>query len=261
MTKSEKLIESWKNRKDYLGESKNTSIYNTHRSICYTIKGKTIGYPENWQLFNDFKNNVPEGFKEGFILVRKNKKEPYSKENCFWTEKGTENVHKLSVITYNSETKTLLEWAKQYNLNYNGLRQRYFKGKNYTSEEILFGKIKNFKKGVTDINLLASIQAKRNKISKMLSAYKNKDNKKQRNFNLTREFMEKIINSYCIYCGDVENVGCDRLDNNKGHTVDNVVPACYQCNSTRNNFYSFEEMLEIGKTIKQIKLNRNAKNK
>jgi hypothetical protein len=42
--RSEKAIESWKKRKDYLGESKNSSMYNTHRSICYTMKGKKIGY-------------------------------------------------------------------------------------------------------------------------------------------------------------------------------------------------------------------------
>ena len=36
----------------------------------------------------------------------------------------------------------------------------------------------------------------------------------------------------------------------------NVVPCCYECNCARNNNFSHEEMKEIGKAIKQIKINR-----
>ena len=48
----------------------------------------------------------------------------------------------------------------------------------------------------------------------------------------------------------------DRIDNSKGHTKDNTVPCCYECNCARNNNFSFEEMKVLGKTIKQIKENR-----
>ena len=41
-------------------------------------------------------------------------------------------------------------------------------------------------------------------------------------------------------------------DNSKGHTYDNVVPCCYVCNCARNNNFTFEEMKQLGKTIKSI---------
>lgn len=47
-------------------------------------------------------------------------------------------------------------------------------------------------------------------------------------------------------------IGCDRIDNSKGHTYDNVVPCCYVCNCARNNNFSFDEMKILGKTIKKI---------
>ena len=43
-------------------------------------------------------------------------------------------------LTYNGETKTLREWSEEYGMSYNGLLIRYLKNKNYTIEEILFGK-------------------------------------------------------------------------------------------------------------------------
>jgi hypothetical protein len=258
--KSESLIAAWKKRKDYLGDKKNTSMYNTHRGICYTQKGKDIGYPENWQLYSDFIKNIPDGFQEGYLLLRHDKTKPYSKENCFWGEKGVENISKLSVLKHNNEEKTLVEWCEQYNLNYNGVRQRFHKGKNYTSDEILFGKALNKRKEITDIREL-SIQKARDKVSKMLSSYKNKDLKKGMVFNLSKEyFLNQILLQPCIYCGDTEKIGADRIDNNKGHEESNVVPCCVSCNTTRNCNYSHEEMLLLGKTIRVIKNKRNENN-
>lgn len=249
------IIETWKERKTLKGEK--SSSYNTHRSICYTHKGKIIGYPANWQLYKDFLLDAPEGFQEGYILLRKDKSLPYSKENCYWAAKGTENIHKLSVVEYKGETKTLLEWCKDFNINYGGARMRFFKGKNYTPEEILFGKTKKLPKGITSIDELATEQKRKDKISKMLSSYKLKDKKKGLDFNLTAEYLtDNIIYKACTYCGDIKNIGCDRILNTKGHTVDNVVPCCYSCNATRNNLYTHEEMLILGETIKQIKSKR-----
>lgn len=77
--------------------------------------------------------------------------------------------------------------------------------------------------------------------------------KADREFNLDRDwFVKNILKSQCIYCGSKEKLGCDRIDNSKGHTYDNVVPCCYICNCARNNNFSFDEMKILGKTIKKI---------
>lgn len=56
--------------------------------------------------------------------------------------------------------------------------------------------------------------------------------------------VDKIFSSRCIYCGenDWRKLGCDRIDNSKPHTPNNVVCCCRKCNSQRGkkSFYSFK---------------------
>ncbi len=69
--------------------------------------------------------------------------------------------------------------------------------------------------------------------------------------------MNNILNSVCIYCGesDWRKLGCDRIDNTKAHTPDNVVCACMHCNAQRAKKYTVEEF----KLKKQQELNSCAK--
>jgi hypothetical protein len=83
------------------------------------------------------------------------------------------------------------------------------------------------------------------------------DKQKGRKCNLTINWIkENIISKPCIYCGDTKNISCDRIDNNKGHTKNNVVSSCLICNLVRNNIFSPEEMKLLGPIIKQIKEQR-----
>jgi hypothetical protein len=68
--------------------------------------------------------------------------------------------------------------------------------------------------------------------------------------------VENIFKKRCIYCGDDKRVGCDRIDNNRPHTKDNVVPCCIECNMARNNNFTFDEMKIIGETIRKVKEKR-----
>jgi hypothetical protein len=67
---------------------------------------------------------------------------------------------------------------------------------------------------------------------------------------------ENITSKSCIYCGDTEDLGCDRIDNSKGHTMNNIVPSCKICNYARHNHFTVDEMYILGASIRQIKLNR-----
>ena len=73
-------------------------------------------------------------------------------------------------------------------------------------------------------------------------------------FNLTDEEMIKIFESDCYYCG-TEPIfefkkqklngpykfnGIDRLDNEKGYYLDNVVPCCSKCNFIKNKYHHDE---------------------
>jgi len=89
-----------------------------------------------------------------------------------------------------------------------------------------------------------------------VACYKRNDKIKQRTIcDFTREELQQKLKSPCYYCND-KATGLDRIDNKKGHTKDNTVPACKDCNIARGNNFSHEEMLILGKTIQTIKNKR-----
>ena len=49
-------------------------------------------------------------------------------------------------------------------------------------------------------------------------------------------FIQHIANQPCAHCGvqGIGLIGCNRLDNTKPHTIDNVEPCCFKCNMKEN---------------------------
>lgn len=47
-----------------------------------------------------------------------------------------------------------------------------------------------------------------------------------------RWMVDNIFTKSCVHCGETDwrKLGCNRLDNTKGHTKDNVEPCCWECN-------------------------------
>jgi len=68
------------------------------------------------------------------------------------------------------------------------------------------------------------------------------------------EFCE-LIKLDCYYCSfklgkpNTTGSGLDRLDNDKGYEIDNVVPCCGVCNTIRNSHLSTEEMKLVAQTL------------
>jgi hypothetical protein len=66
----------------------------------------------------------------------------------------------------------------------------------------------------------------------------------------------------CYYCGITEEelsklslkkgkkLQIERIDPTKGYTLDNIVLACYKCNSIKSNIFTAEEMKEIAQKYK-----------
>ncbi len=70
----------------------------------------------------------------------------------------------------------------------------------------------------------------------ILTDSKHSDKRNGRTCDLTKEIIEALIVTGCAYCGDTNTmIGLDRKDNSKGHTVDNVTPACTRCNMIRRD--------------------------
>lgn len=159
----------------------------------------------------------------------------------------------------------IMDLVNQYPKIYNSWRAFMFTEKEkkaghderWNSFRTFYEKVKRDSKTVKDFK--DASQGMRAKASKMISAYKCRDKKNgfDKVCDITIEWMvENIFKSKCVYRGDTYRLGCDRIDNTKGHTMDNVVPCCIECNQARNNKFTHEEMFTLGKAIAEIKQKR-----
>lgn len=81
--------------------------------------------------------------------------------------------------------------------------------------------------------------------------YKTIDKKYGRDNNIDGQWiLDNIFTKKCIYCGESDwtKLGCDRIDNTKGHTTDNVVCSCWNCNNERQKT-NFEEFFKKKKGL------------
>lgn len=262
--KSESLSKSWKNREDYIGDivAECPPLYNVWRGFKFSKKGKKIGNDESWNSFRQFYNDMRKTYFSNATLQRIDKNKPFSKENTRWMSKHDAALvnNPTVLITWNGKTLSITEWANEIGCSPSSIKKRYYKHKNdYSVDEILYGKKKKHNnRKAKDISSLKSLNEIRTKASKMISSYKMKD--KSHNYDISDIgidwMIDNVLLNKCVYCGDTVRVGCDRIDNSKGHSKENVVPCCYECNCARNNNFTHDEMKEIGMTIKNIKTQR-----
>ncbi len=87
----------------------------------------------------------------------------------------------------------------------------------------------------------------------LLEDSRKEDKKKSRDNDLTLEFVTNSISNGCCYCGEKQIKIClDRIDNSKGHTQNNVVPACIRCNSIRGSM-PYEAWLYIAPSVREAR--------
>ncbi len=86
---------------------------------------------------------------------------------------------------------------------------------------------------------------------------------RQKDWQITQEQWERMSDCCCVYCYKPARnkvgtgSGLDRKDNDKGYTIDNVVPCCGRCNQIKGNKITYEEMiLYIAPAIRAMEANR-----
>lgn len=105
-------------------------------------------------------------------------------------------------------------------------------------------------------------------IRRIFSFYVNSAKKRKIKFSLSYRTFRKLIFLNCFYCGiEPSNIfkergykarfnynGLDRVDNDKGYFLKNLVPCCFKCNGIKTSKVSKDEMIVIGRAIRQYSL-------
>jgi len=90
-----------------------------------------------------------------------------------------------------------------------------------------------------------------------ISTARKQSKRRNKTWDIPDEMYLNLIHCFCRYCGDTlldeTGIGLDRLNNDRGYFIDNVVPCCRACNSVRWIKYTYEEMLIIGKYLKKAR--------
>lgn len=62
---------------------------------------------------------------------------------------------------------------------------------------------------------------------------------------------EDIMKDLAIIRKKMQRLSIDRVENEKGYETGNLILSCMRCNYTKSNFFSKDEMLIIGRIIKE----------
>lgn len=118
------LYGSWYAMKQRCGNTNNISYKN--------YGGRDINYPNKWENFEGFKEDMHSSYKDGLTLERINNNQSYSIKNCRWATRKEQNKNKRCniVVEYASKKATLLQWWSdlEMQISYSTLRQRYYNG-------------------------------------------------------------------------------------------------------------------------------------
>ncbi len=119
-----------------------TRCYKTYDTHYKDYGGRGIKICDEW--LNDFMSfynwAYENGYNDTLTIDRIDNNKGYSPDNCRWVDMKTQNnnTRNNAYYTYNGKTRTLKQWAEEYNLNYAKMKNRRRLGWNI--ENILFGK-------------------------------------------------------------------------------------------------------------------------
>jgi len=83
------------------------------------------------------------------------------------------------------------------------------------------------------------------------------DKLKNRECDLSIEFISGLISKPCMYCGDTQGqMTLDRINNDLGHLTSNVQPSCLRCNIIRGNmpYEAWEHIIPLIRSARELDL-------
>lgn len=103
--------------------------YNSNSPAYIYYGGRGIKVCERWHDYSNFVEDMGEKPK-GLSLDRIDNNGDYSPQNCRWASNKEQmrNKSNAHLITYNGETKSLIEWAEHLGVSRGKLHNRIFNG-------------------------------------------------------------------------------------------------------------------------------------
>lgn len=136
---------------------------------------------------------------------------------------------KLGVQPHRHWRLVLRELLSEYNLDFKSYHRK-FKPK----EELLETRRKNHAARRERLRYMRKHNL--NTAQFIYTDSKSSDRKKGLKNDLNQEFIKKLIDHPCSYCGETSlRMTLDRIDNSIGHIRTNVVAACIRCNYVRRD--------------------------
>ena len=89
--------------------------------------GRGITVCDRWLKFENFYSDMGDP-PEGTQLDRRENDGNYEPGNCRWASRAIQNRNRRSniVVSYNGQTKVLMDWATEVGIKYTTLRARIF---------------------------------------------------------------------------------------------------------------------------------------
>jgi len=94
---------------------KNRPGYKGIRNVC-----------ERWESYENFKNDMMEGFNPALTLERRDNNKGYSPENCYWATESDQQNNKTNTtrLTLNGVTMAITYWSQKVGLSVPTIKQR-----------------------------------------------------------------------------------------------------------------------------------------
>jgi len=148
--------------------------------------------------------------------------EMFCSPKCKSTSRWSRMTEELKII----QRKKNRDRYQENKVNYLENKKKYYLD---NKEEILI-KNKKYKKDNPDTDNRYNLG-----IKGRYRDYKRGASKRNLCFELTLEQFSKYWENNCYYCGDkINGIGLDRINNDVGYKLDNILPCCGTCNIMRN---------------------------
>jgi len=193
--------------------------------------------------------------------IKKQKQQEYRKK---WSQQNKEKILQYKKTYREKNKQKLLQKDKEYRtLNKNKILETKRKYRENNQE-----KIKEFSKIYTKNNkekILKRQNEYKRSIKGRYNQAKSVANRRNIIWDIHFNDYQLLLQSNCYYSDQHSlpetGIGLDRINNNLGYILTNVIPCCSDCNTSRSNKYTVEEWKAMILTLENLRKNQKFSDK